>query len=336
MKWEYLKLNDGHNTVHESVLGRYGEQGWELVCKYGGWLYFKRPKEETITKKPVHTLLAEYSEALSRDSEQAQAILDANKDNEEFLHLAETAKWLFAALHQTDNKIETLTERIESKDIIPHVSIPTLAQTLLSPVAESTLFTMEATFQATGRKEQQILPPYTIGDEEQRLLSARLILEEALETIRGLGFVPSASYDAGCYEPCPDINHFRFGKTDSRWEPEKGQIDFEVEPDLEKIIDGCADTIYVAIRCLTQMGVPDLPHLLEVCKANDAKFPDGKAIIDPKTGKYLKPAGWVAPDHKRIQETFQNAINLKLVAERLVRERQSTNNMKETTKGEKK
>ena len=65
---------------------------------------------------------------------------------------------------------------------------------------------------------------------------------------------------------------------------------------MEAIIDGCCDTIYVATGTLAVCGVPDLPHLDEVCRANNAKFPGGQGVCNTY-GKYTKPEGWVPPNH---------------------------------------
>lgn len=79
--------------------------------------------------------------------------------------------------------------------------------------------------------------------------------------------------------------------------------EFAVHPDkryevnLEGIIDGGADAIYTATGVILACGAPDLPHLEEVCRANDSKFPGGVATIRPSDGKYLKPEGWKGPDH---------------------------------------
>lgn len=47
-KWEYRKLHVGDMSQPVPVgaaLDEIGEQGWELVCSSGGWLFFKRPMQ---------------------------------------------------------------------------------------------------------------------------------------------------------------------------------------------------------------------------------------------------------------------------------------------------
>lgn len=148
---------------------------------------------------------------------------------------------------------------------------------LLSPTAQSCIFTMHA---ASANDPRQKLPdvPYLPPDAQTRLLRARLILEEALETISALG--------------CRIV-----GIDGRRQVMNWLEVDLTKEPSLLEVIDGCCDLIYVATGCLVAFGVPDLPHLAEVCAANDRKFPGGVAITDPETGKFLKPAGWTGPDH---------------------------------------
>lgn len=136
--------------------------------------------------------------------------------------------------------------------------------------------------EAAAKKDKRQKPakkPYTIPGLEERVLLAKLVLEESLETIGALG----CQVDRHTYE-------VRAGISDT--------VDNQ-----EKIIDGACDLIYVATGVLTAMNVPDLPHLTEVCKANDRKFPDGKiAKWDAATGKYLKPDGWKGPDHLKVKK----------------------------------
>jgi hypothetical protein len=138
---------------------------------------------------------------------------------------------------------------------------------MLSRVAISNLFTKGSTVKHDPR--QAVLPKPGVPDEATRLLLARLILEEAQETINALGF--------------------EIVRTPT--------LVGSLRPDLENVIDGCCDTIYVATGAMVACGVPDLPHLYAVCRANNRKFPGGVPTIEPVTGKYLKPPGWTPPDH---------------------------------------
>jgi hypothetical protein len=134
---------------------------------------------------------------------------------------------------------------------------------------------------ASKKNQAQIVQPlYTIPDDPKaRELLARLILQEAIETVHAFGFHPQS---------LEDRENFVLTPTKSK-----------EELDIYEIIDGACDTVYTAVGALCAMGVPDILHLSEVCQANDAKFPKGEAIIN-EVGKYQKPEGWVPPDHKKI------------------------------------
>jgi predicted HAD superfamily Cof-like phosphohydrolase len=114
---------------------------------------------------------------------------------------------------------------------------------------------------------------------ESRKLLAQLVWEEALETIQALGFKQGVE-----------------------------GIEEDSTLCLYNIIDGACGLIYVATGVLAGCGVPDNGHLREVCEANDEKFPDGIAKINPDTGKYLKPEGWIPPDHQNIREWNEERI----------------------------
>lgn len=120
-----------------------------------------------------------------------------------------------------------------------------------------------------------------IPSEEVRRLRAKLILEEAIETVRGLGFeiwscIPPA--DDKC--PIPDTTNLRFDAT--------------LTPDLVEIADGCADISVVTIGTLLACGICDEPIIQAVDLANIKKLEgDWHRRED---GKIVKPANWEAPD----------------------------------------
>src|ERR1035438_9257282 len=164
---------------------------------------------------------------------------------------------------------------------------------LISQTMRSNLYTMGV---ASNVDERQ-LPgnPYEMPGPEVRLLRAKLILEEALETIHALGFRLSIYED---YDDDPTeveftkVEHINFGKFG--------------EPDMEKIIDGCCDGIYVYTGTLACCGIPDNPHLQEVNNANDKKFPGRATPPMNDSGKYLKPVGWTPPDHKKVEKAVMD------------------------------
>ena len=164
-------------------------------------------------------------------------------------------------------------------------------QMMFSPAMVSNLYTITCTSQADP---QQTLPavPYTVPCEYVRRLRAKLILEEAIETINGLGFTVKAMSDAADISIVPS-----FASRPASWQY------------MEAVIDGCVDTIYVATGTLAAYGVPDLPHIVEVNRANDAKFPGGKATLND-IGKFQKPKDWVGPDHAKVRDCIDGRVNL--------------------------
>lgn len=109
-----------------------------------------------------------------------------------------------------------------------------------------------------------------------RLLRAKLILEECLETIEALGFTPILGQ----------------GLTPI----DMGSITFKPDlvPNLVEIADGCADISVVTIGTLLACGIGDLPLLREVDRSNLDKF-RGDAHRG-ENGKWCKPSDWVKPD----------------------------------------
>ena len=140
---------------------------------------------------------------------------------------------------------------------------------------------------------QAIGSPYTMPDEDTRRLRAQLILEEALETIAALGFEVMRA--------AMTVN--------------KHSVKFLTEaapsPDMEGIIDGCADLNYVLTGTLVTCGVPDQPHYTEVCMANEDKLRHGVTVN--AAGKFMKPEGWEPPDHAAVQE-MTKGVNLQELA----------------------
>ncbi len=114
----------------------------------------------------------------------------------------------------------------------------------------------------------------TIPDEKIRILRAKLILEEALETVDALGVSVEI-------EGTPLI--------------EEGlQYSAPGDVDLKEVVDGCADISVVTIGTLISFGIDDDPVLQEVDASNLRKFSEGSYRRDD--GKWMKPPGWTPPD----------------------------------------
>ena len=160
---------------------------------------------------------------------------------------------------------------------------------LFSNAMVSNLYTMTC---AAAVKPAFALPgvPYTVPSDEVQYFRARLILEEAAETLAGLGFVLNL------------VENENALKNVAEHDPH------DWESSVEKVIDGCVDTIYVCTGTLAAYGVPDLPHLIEVNRANDSKFPNGVATLNDY-GKFQKPVGWVGPDHARVRDSVTNSVS---------------------------
>jgi predicted HAD superfamily Cof-like phosphohydrolase len=168
----------------------------------------------------------------------------------------------------------------------------------LTPTTLSNLLTMGICAEQDAR--QAIPHGYCMPDKSTRLLRAKLILEEAIETINALGFVVQQSLrDRTVFDVIPSG-----------------------VPDMEKIIDGCCDEIYVATGTLCAVGAPDGPHLAAVNAANEAKFPGGK-VVRNESGKFLKPEGWLPPDHNKVMWDNRLGQSLKDVSDRLVKRRKA-------------
>lgn len=127
------------------------------------------------------------------------------------------------------------------------------------------------------RSGKPVIPP-----EDERMLRAKLILEEALETIEALGLCPTLDAD-NAVDGQVDITMDLVS-----WE------DTSQGPNLTEIADGCADLSVVTIGTLIACGIPDLHLLRIVDQANMAKFgPGGHRRED---GKWIKPPGFTPPD----------------------------------------
>lgn len=182
----------------------------------------------------------------------------------------------------------------------------------LSRVMLSNLYTMGCAARKDIRQRAPSQRQYPVT--EVRLLRARLILEEALETVKALGIITEPrklkkdeKAPEGSVMLSPSV-YLEFATDDALLE---GIESIERE---NNVIDGCCDTIYVAIGTLVTIGVPDVAHLEEVCLRNEAKFPNGEAITDAR-GKFQKPEGWVGPNHAM---TYTDYIDLGTVQDRMV------------------
>lgn len=124
----------------------------------------------------------------------------------------------------------------------------------------------------------------TLPSYEIRKLRAALILEEAIETIRALGFEIKKSN-------CKDL---------VRLEASLVLLEEAFEPNLVQIADGCADLKVVTIGTEIACGINGEQTFNEVMRSNMTKFIDGTFRAD---GKYLKGPKYEKPRLKEILDT---------------------------------
>ncbi len=140
-------------------------------------------------------------------------------------------------------------------------------------------------------KAGQDTPDYPcIPDEPTRILRATLILEESLETIRGLGV--DVMIEPMMSQRSPVALH----DTMYTLQCNKHRV-----PDLVEIADGCADISVVTTGTLSACGLADTPFIEAVDEANLQKFGPGGYRRDD--GKWIKPADWTPPDIAGIIES---------------------------------
>jgi predicted HAD superfamily Cof-like phosphohydrolase len=117
------------------------------------------------------------------------------------------------------------------------------------------------------------------------VLRARLILEEAIETVVGLIGARIAA------EAVLEAMHQFAAK----------HGDGQARPDLVEAIDGCIDLLVIAYGTLEDIGVDAEPFFDEVMRANMAKK-NGPVRAD---GKLQKPPGWTPPDIAGVLATMR-------------------------------
>jgi predicted HAD superfamily Cof-like phosphohydrolase len=134
-------------------------------------------------------------------------------------------------------------------------------------------------FMTQARQETPATP--VVPGQKVRLLRAKLILEEALETVRALGVEV----------------HVLSPNDDDRVviSEEESKLGFELRgmPDLTEIADGCADISVVTTGTLIACGIQDQPILEAVDQNNLDKFGPGHSWRED--GKLIKP-----PGHKKV------------------------------------
>lgn len=129
------------------------------------------------------------------------------------------------------------------------------------------------------RKAGQDVPDSpTMPSEEVRLLRAKLIWEEVLETIQALG-VDLTFGNGWMFD---DQTSHRLPKMPKPTWAVKGELN------LKEVADGCADISVVTIGTLSACGIADARLLEEVDRSNLSKFSVPKCTTHGCDMKYLK------------------------------------------------
>lgn len=135
--------------------------------------------------------------------------------------------------------------------------------------------------------KQDIPDSPEVPDAKIRLLRARLILEEAYETIQALGCDVIESVDPSKKFDCIV------------------EVEDSSKIDLSEVLDGLADISVVCTGCASSCGVDMEPILEEVDNNNLSKFGPGHSIRSD--GKLIKPPNFKGPDiQKHILEQIEN------------------------------
>ncbi len=137
-------------------------------------------------------------------------------------------------------------------------------------------------FMVKGQQRIRARPGLPTSEECE--LRARLILEEALETVEALG--------------CTVIGTSALSGALLKRRDAHLDVAYTHEPDLIEIVDGCCDIKVVTTGTLITCGVADEWPQAEVDRANLAKFGPGHIIR--ADGKVIKPPGHKPPDIARI------------------------------------
>ncbi len=126
---------------------------------------------------------------------------------------------------------------------------------------------------------------------EVRALRARLILEEAFETVNALGFDVYIRHEPGVVNFC--------------------QLELKGSPtgfNLVEAVDGCCDLKVVTTGTLSAMGVADDAVQNIVDAANLRKF--GPGSYKDANGKWQKPPDFVPPQEDLLRELQQQAMHV--------------------------
>jgi len=132
--------------------------------------------------------------------------------------------------------------------------------------------------------------PGVPSDGPTRKLLGALVVEEVFELLKALGL--QAAIKGTVLVEFKDIELVPI--------PQDEYDKVHPAERLDDVIDAAGDVDFTAIGVIIACGRPDKPHLRRICDANDSKIVNGAPVINPETGKYMKPPGFTAPDHVQV------------------------------------
>lgn len=124
------------------------------------------------------------------------------------------------------------------------------------------------------RAGQHLPDKPTIPDAATRILRAKLIMEEAMETIEAMGVEIESDGALFCSKY---LKYFTTNKVD-----------------IVGVVDGCCDIAVVTTGTLSAFGISNVNPQRLVDESNLAKFGEGGHCRED--GKWIKPPNWQAPD----------------------------------------
>lgn len=125
--------------------------------------------------------------------------------------------------------------------------------------------------------------------EKDAVLRARLIMEEALETIHALGVEVHVNHHDDIPIAMDNLDFYRV-----------------VPTHMLGAVDGCCDIIVVTLGTLVSLGLPDNPFMTEVNQNNLTKV---KPRVYIKEGKIQKPPGYQPPQLSKLLLQCYEASN---------------------------
>lgn len=141
------------------------------------------------------------------------------------------------------------------------------------------------------KAKQEIPDRPTLPDAKTRELRARLIIEEALETIRELGLTITVNGEGETV----DITEKTAFRESAKFVPNGRE-------NLEGIVDGCADILVVTTGCLSACGIADDSAQAEVDANNLKKFqhrcPDCGKVLNPNSMPVNEETGRIPGERK--------------------------------------